>query len=81
MSTSDGDAREEAPENPPARASSQRVVRVPGTRRAKLTPVAGAGQEPVPGDDRAEESPEAPTSRRGPNDDRLRRDVPPHYGG
>ncbi|WP_164234444.1 hypothetical protein [Microbacterium hydrocarbonoxydans] len=58
----------------------QRVVRVPGSRRARLTPVPGTDTEPeaaVPG---AEEAPSAPASGpKGPNDDRLRQDVPPHY--
>ncbi|GAT73999.1 myosin heavy chain [Microbacterium sp. HM58-2] len=58
----------------------QRVVRVPGSRRARLTPVLGTDTEPeaaVPGD---EEAPSAPASGpKGPNDDRLRQDVPPHY--
>jgi hypothetical protein len=60
----------------------QRIVRVRGARRAKLTPVEGTlsdseaeatlrGEEPAPAKP-AEEG-------RGPNDERLRRDVPPHY--
>lgn len=57
----------------------QRVVRVPGSRRARLTPVPGTDTEPesaVPGDDGSP----APTSGpKGPNDDRMRQDVPPHY--
>lgn len=54
---------------------------MPGARRAKLTPAPGTAGEPVPADDaEREESPAAsgpPAS--GPNDERLRRDVPPHY--
>ncbi|NYE19637.1 hypothetical protein [Microbacterium immunditiarum] len=59
----------------------QRVVRVPGRRRAKLTPAPGTTSEPVPTDeDETDASAEASGSRpSGPNDDRLRRDVPPHY--
>jgi len=59
----------------------QRVVRVPGRRRAKLTPAPGTASEPVPTeDDETDASPEASGSRpSGPNDDRLRRDKPPHY--
>lgn len=58
-----GDATEE-PER-------QRIERVPGARRARLTPAPGSHDEPVadpdaePGD--------------GPNDERMRREVPPHY--
>lgn len=58
----------------------QRVERVPGARRAKLTPAPGTDPSPeAPG---AEEEPAAPAwtaDAPGPNDDRLRRDVPPHY--
>jgi len=51
----------------------QHVVHVPGSRRARLTPAPGTHEEPVPAD---EEDPEAET---GPNDERMRRDKPPHY--
>ena len=58
----------------------QRVERVPGSRRAKLTPAPGTTPEPVPGDEPADDSGDAPTGgESGPNDDRLRRDIPPHY--
>jgi len=50
----------------------QRVERVPGARRARLTPAPGTTQEPA--DETAAERP-----GEGPNDERLRRDVPPHY--
>lgn len=53
----------------------QRIVRLPGSRRAKLTPAPGTVAEP--GAD-AEGVPE-PASQDGPNDERMRRDVPPHY--
>jgi hypothetical protein len=51
----------------------QRIVRVRGSRRAKLTPAPGTTQEPASGDEK--------TSRAetGPNDERMRRDKPPHY--
>jgi hypothetical protein len=55
----------------------QRIVRVAGARRARLTPVPGTDPEPETG-----ERPESPTPAsggKGPNDDRLRQDVPPHY--
>ncbi len=52
----------------------QRIVRVRGARRARLTPAPGTHAEP---DARDRETGAAGPS--GPNDDRLRRDVPPHY--
>jgi hypothetical protein len=56
----------------------QRVVRVPGARRAQLTPVPGTDTEPETAE--TEETPVAEASgASGPNDERLRRDVPPHY--
>lgn len=52
----------------------QRVERVPGARRARLTPAPGTDATPdAPPDEEAR--PEAS----GPNDERLRRDVPPHW--
>ncbi|MEV8266943.1 hypothetical protein [Microbacterium sp. NPDC076911] len=66
----------------PSNDDRQRITRVPGTRRAKLTPAPGTTAEPVPGDERARDAPgdsAASTAPRGPNDDQLRRDVPPHY--
>lgn len=56
----------------------QRIVRVAGSRRVKLTPAPGTEPEPMDG---AEERDAAPTvaSDKGPNDDQLRADVPPHY--
>jgi hypothetical protein len=55
----------------------QRVERVPGSRRAKLTPAPGTTSEPTESDDDASAETANPTG--GPNDDRMRRDVPPHY--
>lgn len=58
----------------------QRIERVPGSRRAKLTPAPGTTAEPTPADDEIPDaSAEASGSPTGPNDDRLKRDVPPHY--
>ena len=60
----------------------QRIERVKGSRRAKLTPAPGTTAEPVPGDeatDAAAGAPDAGAASTGPNDERLRRDVPPHY--
>lgn len=60
----------------------QRIERVKGSRRAKLTPAPGTTAEPIPADEStdaaADAAPDTPTSS-GPNDERLRRDVPPHY--
>jgi len=59
----------------------QRVERVRGSRRARLTPVEGtlsdSDAEATLRDDDAD--PEAPRGTKGANDDRLRRDRPPHY--
>ena len=62
-----------------APAPRQRVVRVPGARRARLTPAPGATPEPAPRDETSEPAPAPDAGDAGPNDDRLRRDVPPHY--
>jgi len=70
MSSNDADAEASG-------APRQRIVRVPGARRAKLTPAPGTTVEPVKGDATAE--PTAEPTERGPNDDRMRRDVPPHW--
>ena len=56
----------------------QQVVRVSGSRRARLTPVPGTDIDPdIPR--RTQKAPSAPEGEKGPNDDRLRQDVPPHY--
>ncbi|GAA2007572.1 hypothetical protein [Microbacterium ulmi] len=59
----------------------QRIERVAGSRRAKLTPAPGTTPEPVPADEGPDAAPPADESgaASGPNDERLRRDVPPHY--
>ncbi|MFZ8756978.1 hypothetical protein ACO03V_06105 [Microbacterium sp. HMH0099] len=56
----------------------QRVVKVGGARRARLLPAPGTSAEPAPADDRTRGRPVTPVAS-GPNDDRLRQDVPPHY--
>ncbi|MGO2746763.1 hypothetical protein [Microbacterium sp.] len=64
-------ARQDAAANEP-----QRIVRVAGSRRARLTPVPGTDPSPdVPA------KPEHPVPRgaRGTNDEQLFRDIPPHY--
>ncbi|WP_309104311.1 hypothetical protein [Microbacterium sp.] len=60
--------------------SRQRIERVPGARRARLTPAPGTDPEPDTGTDRQKDA--AATGdggTKGPNDERLRQDVPPHY--
>ncbi|WP_214466457.1 hypothetical protein [Microbacterium flavescens] len=57
----------------------QRIERVPGSRRVKLTPAPGTSAEPVPGDEEADAVAPAAGEGSGPNDERLKRDVPPHY--
>lgn len=56
-----------------AKGPRQRVEKVPGSRRARLTPAPGAQGEPTDRDN--DEGP----AEAGPNDERMRRDVPPHY--
>jgi len=52
---------------------------VPGKRRARLTPAPGTTGEPVAGDEKPDaDAPQGETAS-GPNDERMRRDVPPHY--
>ncbi|SEB53641.1 hypothetical protein [Microbacterium hydrocarbonoxydans] len=66
----------EEPDESENRAPRQEVVRVPGRRRAQLTPVPGTDTDP-------ESAAKARTAEKrgpkGPNDDRLMQDVPPHY--
>lgn len=60
----------------------QRIVRVRGARRARLTPVPGTDASPeMPGGttDAPARAPRGVAEASGPNDERLRRDVPPHY--
>ncbi|WP_144797817.1 hypothetical protein [Microbacterium paludicola] len=63
----------EQDEQDAAGAARQRIVRVPGSRRARLTPAPGTDPSP----DVAEKPPRPRPS--GPNDERLLGDVPPHY--
>jgi hypothetical protein len=59
----------------------QNIERVPGARRARLTPAPGTSAEPVPADEVPDEdvADEASGASEGPNDARMRRDVPPHW--
>ena len=77
MSSEQGRANEHDPDAP-----RQRIVRVRGSRRARLTPAPGSDPEPeapLSRDDDAPASSGEGTGASGPNDERLRRDVPPHY--
>lgn len=69
-----------SPEDAASDAPRQRVERVPGSRRARLTPVVGSDPDPesVPGSV-AKDRKRRPNGPAGPNDDRLMQDVPPHY--
>lgn len=61
-------------------AGRQRIVRVPGSRRARLTPAPGTDPTPDPaGPAASDDEKRTPVTGRGPNDDRLIQDVPPHY--
>lgn len=58
---------------------AQHIVRVPGSRRARLTPVPGTDTAPDDFDAGKSSPAPKPDETTGPNDDRLMRDVPPHY--
>jgi len=60
------------------REQRQPVVRVRGSRRARLLPAPGTTAEPAPADDPQRGAGTGPVAS-GPNDDRMLRDVPPHY--
>ncbi|PTT19935.1 hypothetical protein DBR36_06755 [Microbacterium sp. HMWF026] len=62
----------------PDTAARQSVVRVRGARRARLLAAPGTTAEPAPADER-ERGTSARPAASGPNDDRMLRDVPPHY--
>lgn len=49
---------------------------MPGRRRAQLTPAPGAEAEPTTD---VTEKAAAASDAEGPNDQRMRQDVPPHY--
>ncbi|MFC7925140.1 hypothetical protein E5344_11055 [Microbacterium laevaniformans] len=59
--------------------SRQRVERVRGSRRARLTPAPGTDPAPEVPVIRDDAPPLTGDGASGPNDERLRRDVPPHY--
>lgn len=62
-----------------SRPDRQRIERVPGSRRAKLTPAPGTTGEPTKGDESAASGADAPDTDSGPNDERMRREKPPHW--
>ena len=80
----------EEPAESEQRTPRQQVVRVPGRRRARLTPVPGtdtdpesaakdASRVPASSDPRTPARSAEKSGPKGPNDDRLMQDVPPHY--
>lgn len=69
-----------SPGEPESKPPRQRVERVPGSRRARLTPVAGSDPDPEGGPAAAaKDRARRPSGPAGPNDDRMMQDVPPHY--
>lgn len=62
-------------DQPDSGAPRQKVVRVAGSRRARLTPVPGTDTDP----ERVAREPQRSKGPKGPNDDQLMQDVPPHY--
>ncbi|RWZ64555.1 hypothetical protein ELQ92_07315 [Labedella populi] len=68
---------DQVPDDP--RAPRQRIRRLAGSRRARLDPAPGTDPSPdVPTRDEAPPPSDA-VAPRGENDERLRRDVPPHW--
>lgn len=69
------------PDGPPQNDDRQRIVRVAGSRRVRLTPAPGTTHEPLQDDEVPDAAPGAGAEGEasGPNDDRMRREVPPHY--
>lgn len=60
--------------------SRQRIERVPGSRRARLTPAPGTDPAPdVVKDSAKDAAASASRASKGPNDERLIQDIPPHY--
>lgn len=78
--TPDATGRDAAPDEgtPAAGTERQPVVRVRGARRARLLAAPGTTAEPAPADDPGRGAGARPTAS-GPNDERMMRDVPPHY--
>ncbi|WJL96118.1 hypothetical protein QSU92_02605 [Microbacterium sp. ET2] len=57
----------------------QRIERVPGSRRARLTPAPDTVAEPASADESEDAAPAASDALSGPNDERMLREKPPHY--
>lgn len=79
-----GETSASGDQDPDAGTPRQRIVKVAGSRRVRLTPAPGAQEEPVETDDAAEDAASVTgqtttADRPGPNDERMRRDVPPHW--
>lgn len=71
MSTDTG--RPSACDGVPDDGVRQHIVHMRGSRRARLTAAPGTTGEPVAADE------PAPDAHSGPNDERMRREKPPHY--
>ena len=70
----------DAPDEPREKGEPrQKVVRVRGSRRAQLTAVEGTLTDSEAEATLRGPRPQAAPNDRGPNDERLRTDVPPHY--
>jgi len=69
-----------APNRSMSSSERQRVERV-GPRRARLTAAPGTDAEPAPADETtdAPAGAERAAGASGPNDARMRNEVPPHY--
>lgn len=78
MSETPESAGSDAAGAPASRTERQPVVRVRGARRARLLAAPGTTAEPAPADDPGRGVGARPTAS-GPNDERMMRDVPPHY--
>ncbi|WP_279366526.1 hypothetical protein [Microbacterium testaceum] len=78
MSDTPHDAVPEADATSGRGTERQPVVRVRGARRARLLAAPGTTAEPAPADDPARGTGARPAAS-GPNDERMMRDVPPHY--
>lgn len=59
--------------------TTQHVEKVPGSRRARLTAVPGTDPDPETASTDEEPRVVPASVGRGPNDQRLMQDVPPHY--
>lgn len=72
-------ADDTASSEPVSAAPRQHVERVTGARRARLTPVEGSDPDPESAVPIVAPKTSRPRGPKGPNDDRMLEDVPPHY--